>query len=145
MPGIRMSISTTSGRGRAASADRLRAVGGLADHLDVGLGVEQRAEAGPDQCLVVGEQDPDHDLPSRGRRACDPETTARAGAGREPPPERRGAFPHTRMMPVALTGPCVDAPRPCRRRRPRPSGRRVVVRRMVAGARRPPGVAAPRW
>ena len=66
MPGIRMSISTTSGRRSRASAHRLVAVGGLADHLDVGLGVEQRPEPGPHQRLVVGEHDADHGPPVSG-------------------------------------------------------------------------------
>ena len=55
---MRMSISTTSGRGRGGLAHGLLAVGGLAHHLDVVLGVEQRPEPGADQRLVVGEQDP---------------------------------------------------------------------------------------
>jgi hypothetical protein len=36
--------------------DGLFAVTGLADHLDVGLGVEQRAESGTDKCLIIGQQ-----------------------------------------------------------------------------------------
>src|SRR5204863_8280351 len=44
-------------------------VAGLADHLDVILGVEQSTEPGPDQDLVVSEQDPDHVVPFRGSRA----------------------------------------------------------------------------
>ena len=48
--------------------DGLVAVDRLADHLDVVRGLEQHAEAGPDQRLVVGEQYPDHRrAPSSGR------------------------------------------------------------------------------
>src|SRR5690606_19309364 len=38
---------------------RLVAVTGLADDLQVGLGVDDRAHAGPEELLVVDEQDPD--------------------------------------------------------------------------------------
>ena len=58
--GIRMSISTTSGRSARAMLDRLAAVGRLADDLDVGLGVEDHPEAVAHQGLVVGDQDADH-------------------------------------------------------------------------------------
>ena len=53
---MRMSISDDVGPSSRASATASRAVGGLADDLDVGLGVEEGAEAGADQRLVVGEQ-----------------------------------------------------------------------------------------
>jgi hypothetical protein len=51
--------------------DRLAAVAGFADDLDVGLGLEEHAKAGPDQPFVVGEQDADaHGGPlGSGRRA----------------------------------------------------------------------------
>ena len=69
-PGIRMSISTTSARSRRARSTACRSVGGLADHPRVFGGVDQDPEPGPNQGLVVGEQDPDHTLaPSTGRRA----------------------------------------------------------------------------
>jgi hypothetical protein len=48
----------------AGQADRLRAVGGLGDHGHVGLGVEQRPEAGPYQGLIVGQQHFDHGFSS---------------------------------------------------------------------------------
>ena len=53
-------MSTTSGRELARQRDRLAAVAGLADDLDVGLGAQDHAEAGADEALVVGEQDADH-------------------------------------------------------------------------------------
>ena len=58
-PGIRMSIRTTSARSAAGQVDRLLAVGGLADDLQVPGGVDEDPEPGADQGLVVGEQDPD--------------------------------------------------------------------------------------
>ena len=57
---MRMSISTTSGRSRRGDRDRLVAVVGFADHLDVVLGVEQRPEPAADQRLVVGQHHADH-------------------------------------------------------------------------------------
>jgi hypothetical protein len=39
--------------------DRLLAVTRFADHLDVGLGVQDHPEAGPHQLLVVGYDDAD--------------------------------------------------------------------------------------
>jgi hypothetical protein len=53
------------GRGHG---DGRGAVGCLADHLDVGLGLQDQPEAHPKQCLVVGEQDADHAV-SRSSRA----------------------------------------------------------------------------
>src|ERR1035438_9129808 len=44
----------------AGEGDGCRAVGGLADDLDVGGYADQNSEAGPDEGLVIGEQDPDH-------------------------------------------------------------------------------------
>ena len=78
-------MSTTSGRVSTRQRDRVRAVDGLADDLDVVLGVEQRAEAGPDQRLVVGHQDPDrHGAPRRQGRH-DAPAAARLGAGLQRP------------------------------------------------------------
>ena len=48
----------------AGGGHRLRAVGGVADHQQVRLGGEQRAEALPDHRLVVGDQHPDHRVPA---------------------------------------------------------------------------------
>src|SRR6185437_10987746 len=89
--------------------DRHGAVGGLADHLDAVLGVQQGREPGSDQGLVVGQQDPDHRGSSgsvaKGRRArtakpppgsrpavsCPPRAAARSVMPRIPlPPPREG-------------------------------------------------------
>ena len=56
---MRMSISTTSARVAPGQLDRLQAGGRLADHLEVGGGVDQHPEAAAHQRLVVGEQHPD--------------------------------------------------------------------------------------
>ncbi len=61
IPGIRMSIRTTSGRVAVTRVDRLLAVGSLAHDLDVVLRLEQRPQPRAQQCLVVGQHDADHD------------------------------------------------------------------------------------
>jgi hypothetical protein len=43
----------------AGQLDRFHAVCGLADHLDVVLGLQDQAKATPDQGLVVGDEHPD--------------------------------------------------------------------------------------
>ena len=53
--GMRMSMQHHVGRGPAGHRDRFRAVGGLAEHGQVGLGVDEHAEPGPDDGLVVGD------------------------------------------------------------------------------------------
>ena len=59
MPGIRMSMSTTSGPWAAACDTGRLAVGGLADHGDAVGGVEDDAESRADQLLVVDDEHPD--------------------------------------------------------------------------------------
>ncbi len=56
--GIFTSRIARSGRSRIASVARLGAVGGLRDHLDVGLPLEQHAQAGAHDPVVVCDQDP---------------------------------------------------------------------------------------
>jgi hypothetical protein len=51
-------------------ADRVGAVGGLAHDQQAWLGVEDRGEALPDHCLVVGDQAPRD--PAAGRHAVSP-------------------------------------------------------------------------
>ena len=50
----------TSGRARPASWTASCAVGGLADDVDVFLGVKQRRKPRPHQLLVVDQRDADH-------------------------------------------------------------------------------------
>ena len=57
------------GAQRLGGVERGEAVGGLADDLEVGLGVEDDAEAGADELLVVGDQDADHVASPNGSRA----------------------------------------------------------------------------
>ena len=65
MPGIRISMSTTSGRCGHRGHARL-AVGGLPHHGDAVGGVKDDAETGPDQFLVVDHEDPDRALAPAG-------------------------------------------------------------------------------
>ena len=69
MTGIRTSIRMTSGSSCARKADRVGAVGGLADDHQIGLGGEQRAEALAHHRLVVGDQARDRSTVARRRRA----------------------------------------------------------------------------
>ena len=57
--GIRMSMSTTSGRVDVGHGDRLDPVGGLADDLEVVGGLDEDAEARAHERLVVRDQDSD--------------------------------------------------------------------------------------
>jgi hypothetical protein len=52
MAGIRMSISTTSGRKSRAPLERVDAVDGLADHLDVRLCFQDEPESAADEGLI---------------------------------------------------------------------------------------------
>ncbi len=51
---------------------RLAAVGGLADDVEVVLGVEDHLEAGADERLVVCDQDANHRLTSAGASSSGP-------------------------------------------------------------------------
>ena len=55
--GIRMSMRTRSGRRLRAREQGVLAVDRLTRDLEVGLGVDQHAQAGADQVLVVGDED----------------------------------------------------------------------------------------
>jgi len=57
------------GTGCLHGDDGIAAVAGFADHLEDGVGVDQRLEAGPDQFLVVDDHDPDHGRLRRGKTA----------------------------------------------------------------------------
>ena len=54
------------GTERPDQVDRVAAVRRFADDLDLGLGVEDHAEPGAHECLVVDEQHADHDAASTG-------------------------------------------------------------------------------
>ncbi len=55
---------------RRGGLDRLPPVTGLSDYLDVGLGIQDHAEAGTDELLIVSDQNAHHERtpPARGRR-----------------------------------------------------------------------------
>ena len=138
--GMRTSISTTSGVAARPSATASRAVGGLADDLEVGLGVEDHAEAAAHERLVVGEHDARSlTTASSGRRAW----TRKPPLGQRPGLER-----------AAEHAPRARASRRSRGRRrpwtarvpPRPSSRTSSsstpgAERTVTSARRRAGVA----
>ena len=66
---MRTSISTTSGSSAPRLGDRLDAVARLADDLDVLLGLEDHAEAGAHERLVVDDEDANAHSAVTGRRA----------------------------------------------------------------------------
>ena len=59
--GISRSISTTSGRSRAASVNGLGAVAGLADHLEIRLRRQHGREPVAHHRMIVGEEDANHE------------------------------------------------------------------------------------
>ena len=59
----------TSGRSFPGQRDRLGAVAGLADDLEVRRGIDEHPEAAAHERLVVGHQDPDHLVTSGDREA----------------------------------------------------------------------------
>ena len=80
-----MSIRTSAGRSRRAWSTASPAVLGLADHLDVRRRLEQLAEPGADERLVVGDEHAR--AHASGSRAADLESAAVArGPARSSPP-----------------------------------------------------------
>ena len=70
-PGMRTSISTTSGDVASTTATASPPSLGLADNLDVVAGVEDHAEPCPHQRLIVGDDDSDgHGTESKRSSAC---------------------------------------------------------------------------
>ena len=128
-PGIRTSISTTSGRSRATSATASRAVAGLADDLEVGLGVEDHAEAAAHERLVVGEQDADaHGAPP-----------AAAARGRRKPPPRHGPASSVAAVAARARSRIPTRPLPGAVGRSRRRAAAVVARRRARARRRRSG------
>ncbi len=78
-------------------AHGLAPVGGRADHLDAGLGIEQHRQPAADDGLVVGDQDPDghRAVPVRGRTASTRQPCSPAGPAWKVPPssEARSRMP----------------------------------------------------
>ena len=108
---MRMSISTTSGCSAVRGVDGCASVGGLADDLDVGLGVEDDAEAGAHERLVVGDQDADHHgaVSRSGRRARTRVAAARARACLERAAVERDPLAHADQAVPAAVGARVGA------------------------------------
>ena len=81
-------MSTTSGSRDRGEADRFVAVFGLADDAQVVFGAEDHPEAGPDERLVVDEQDAHgHDaLAVSGKVACTPNPPPTRGPASTWPP-----------------------------------------------------------
>ena len=96
MPGMRMSITTTSGRSVPDQLDRLGAGPGLADDFEVrGVG-DDHAQTGADQRLVVGEDDADRVI----GEFCFTGAGSGSRAATRKPPSGRGP---------ALKSPCSSA------------------------------------
>ncbi len=114
IPGIRMSITTTSGLGVAGQLDRFGAGPGLADDLEVRGAGDEHAQPGAHQRLVVGEHDPDGHRAAAGSGSLrgDPETAAGPRPG--------GELAAEQACPLAHAGDAVpggrDVPRRGRRR-----------------------------
>ena len=97
----------------ARQLDRLAAPSAASPtHLDVGLGVEQRAQPGPQQRLVVGEHDPDHGRPAVGKLAHDPEPARAATASSRTSPPSAAARSRMPADAVALAAPRPASPTP---------------------------------
>ena len=139
-----MSIRTTSGRCRRAESNGGLAVGRLGDDVDVRLRLEDHPEAGPDERLVVGDEDPETGgghggrAPSRAapgvERQPGPDGVPAADprAGLEPPADERRAFAHPDEPPPAALARCR---RPGRRRGSRPGAGRARSSRRTSVAR----------
>src|SRR4051794_21306172 len=82
-----------------AEGDGLASVGGLGDHLDGGLGGEDRGQAGPDDALVVRDQHADRHgaLLARGRTAWTHHPPSGSGPACTVPPSR----PTRSVMPIS--------------------------------------------
>ena len=140
---MRMSISTTSGFSRRACVDRLRAVGGLADDVDVVLGVEDHPEAGADERLVVGDQDRGCSCgllvsACRGMRArtANPPPSRRPADSSPPTARTRSRMPTQPVAARPASAVAPAAPRRGRRSRAPASVAPQRTRTSVVGARR---------
>ena len=130
--GIRRSISTMSGRSATAAATPAAPEDGLADHGEVGFGVQHAAQAVPHHRVVVDQQDPDH-----------------AGTSSSIVVPRSGVARHgQRAVHLLGPGPHAGQPEPVApslgRSKPRPSSRTTsrTVRVPVGEQRPAPRVAA---
>ena len=90
VPGMRTSISTTSGELATTKFTACVAVRGLTDHLKVALGVEDHTKSHPQQLLIVDQENADH------RTAATAAGRPRVACTRHPPP---GQAPASRLPP----------------------------------------------
>ena len=150
VPGIRMSIRTTSGlrsrQVRTASAPSAA----VAEHVEVRLRVEHRGEPGPHHLVVVGDDDADghDDLRFGGQVGLDENPPPGGGARPQRPAGAPGSLAHAEQAVPALPAPSWPVPP----RRPPAAGAVVAdpqLQRMVVVAeldidrrarRVPPGV-----
>jgi hypothetical protein len=84
--------------------DSVGAVGGLADHEQAGLGVEDRGEALSDHRLVVGDQAPCGDVARRAAGGHDVSPSGSTADTTKPPP---GAGPAVSEPPSSATRSCI--------------------------------------
>ena len=98
MPGIRMSMRTTSGACASAARDRLLAVARLGDDLDASRSPRARPEAGAHERLVVGDDDAQRGVTARFAAGAAPRGPRsrgrRAGPAPSVPPNSGGALAH---------------------------------------------------
>ena len=93
-----MSVSTTSGSMRCGHGQRLAAVAGLADDLDVGFDVEQGRQCAEHHALIFGDEHPNprhgyRDGTQRDRQL-DQEPRAALGLAAQCPAKRLYPFAH---------------------------------------------------
>ena len=140
MRGIDTSSTATSGRCDWVDSSAADAVLGLGHHLHVVLAVDQHAQAGADDAVVVGDQDADHaGTLQRDRRAA-----AGCGAHVQLAAHQPRALGHADQPEAARAAPpsCARSrsDRSRRRRRARAARRRACPRRGRAPRR-----VAPAW
>ena len=94
--GIRTSINATSGRSRRADSTASAPLDRLADHREAAGGADDAAEPGPDQGLVVGDDDPQRHRwpPGSGNRRGHPEPLPGQRPGRELAAAQADPLPH---------------------------------------------------
>jgi hypothetical protein len=75
---------------RTSESNGFSSVSGLADDLDVGLAAEDCRQSGPDNALIVSDQDPNRHsaVPLRGRVACTLQPRSGFGPAISVPPSR---------------------------------------------------------
>ena len=111
--GIRMSMSTTSGRVRRTTSTASRPSAATPTHLDA-AGLQHHLQPGPDQLLVVGDHHAGHAGPDRqGGRQLEPlrrhAVGQRAAEHRDPLGHPEQAEPAAGAGPAAGVARCLEA------------------------------------